>query len=259
MKTMTGESKSAAPSLEMMGGPPEDSAEYNRLGDELWIGLTLRYQKIAPPQEVELLGKPPENPLEDREYVVALKRFDEYILDQFAMWGWRLLLSKEVVRILARWEGLRPDLLERCGQRLAVKSRTFRGEKSVPFPDDIAQFADGAIVELQSLLRRQRDEFARRGFVARCDRIAEWMKLEIEARPSDFPRLHDSLGQLHSYVKIYLPAHNPKAARTLESGTIRADSFFYQWYAVSTNRSVRDVRNQISLRRRQTLNHSSQK
>lgn len=235
--------------LGTMVAPPEDPVECNRIGDELWIGLTLRYRETASARDVELLAKPPENPAKDRDYLMALKRFDAYILEQFAEWGWRMLMSREVVRILARWEGLDPDALETCGKKLALKSKIFRGEKAAPFSEGIEQFADGAITELQSLLRIQRDEFARRGTVARCDRIAEWMKLEIESRPADFPRLHAHLGQLAAYVQTYLPTRNPKAARMLESGIVRADSFFYMWYAVCTNRNVRDVRNQISRRR----------
>jgi hypothetical protein len=168
--------------------------------------------------------------------------------------GWRMLLSKEVIQTLARWEALHPELLEGLAPALALKSRIFRGEKSAPLLKGVESFADDVIVELKTLLRIMRDDFlTRRGPDRRCDRIAEWMKLEIEARPEDFPKLYPHVGQLHGYVANYLTlARNKKAASMLESGRIRPDSFFYQWFAVATNRSVKDVRNLISRRRTQS-------
>lgn len=236
-----------------MEAPPEDSAECERIGNELWIGLALRYAQIASEQDVELLKNCPPNDTKEEKYRLALRRFDEYLLEQFREWGWRMWLSKEVVRAVARWEARHPDLLEGLGPALVLKSRVFRGEKAAPLLTGIETFADEVIVELKTLLRIMHDDFRkRRGPRLRCDRIAEWMKLEIEGRPQDFPKLFPHAGQLHGYVANYLPERNKKAARMLESGEIRPDSFFYQWFAVATNRSVKDVRNLISRRRTQS-------
>jgi len=251
------ESLATRPTLAVMTGPPGDPAEYKRAGDELWTGLLYRYQQTATARDLELLQHPPHNPLQDREYQLALRRFDEYILEQTGVWGWRMDMSSEIVRVKARWESTNPGFLERYGQKQGLKSRTLRGEKSAPFLEGDEQFADDAILELKSLLRRQREEFGRRGTVPRCDHIAEWIRLEIESRPMDYPRLRAHLGQLHGYVANYLPIYNKKAAAMLESGGIRADSFFYGWYAAAHQRSVPAVRNEISRRRRQT--QSSQK
>jgi len=257
MKELSGIERKQPEQLAMMLALPDDPAECNRIGEELWIGLTLRYQQIASVQDVQLLAKPPENPDQRRDYQVALQRFDDYILDQFGVWGPAMLTSREVVRILFRWKSLRPDLFEKMGKQLALHSRIFRGEKSAPLSEGSEEFADAAIVELGILLRRQRDEFHRRPAVTpRCDRIAEWMKFEMEAHPDDFPGLYAHRGQLHGYVRNYLPQRNKKAAQELESGRIRADSLFYQWYAASTNRSARDVRNLISRRRSKKLSSS---
>jgi hypothetical protein len=240
------------PSLAMMQVPPEDPAECDRIGNELWLGLALRYERIAPARELELLRRGPGHQTEPSpDYLWAEKQFDEFLLGMFAEFGWRMLLSKELVRTVARWESLHPELLERLGSALALKSRIFRGEKSAPLLEGTESFADETIEELRRLLRLMRDDFRQRtGPPPRCERIAGWMKVEIEAHPKDFPNLHAHLGQLHAYVANYLPAKNKKAARLLESGAVRAESFFYQWYAVATNRSVRDIRNLISRRRR---------
>ena len=256
---MPKQSLATRPSLAMLSAPPEDPAEYKRAGDELWIGLTLRYQEIASARDVEFLGKPPANPGQHREYQLALRRFHEYILDQTAVWGWRMDMSSEIVRIKAQWEALNPEFLERYGKQQGIRSKFVRGERPFPFSEGIEQFADGAIVELKVLLHMQRGEFAKRRTRPRCYQIAEWIRLEIETRPADFPHLYPYIGQLLGYIQVYLPTRNPKAARTLETGAVRADTFFYQWFAAATSRNVRDVRNQISLRRRQASDPSSLK
>ncbi len=241
--------------LAMMAAPPLDPAECEQLGEQLWIGLTQRYQQNATATDIELLRKLPDET--HNAYEQALRRFDEFILKQFAEWGWRMLLSKEIVRMLARWEAQCPERLEQLGAALALKSKVYRAEKSAPFPDDIDKFADATIVELKSLFRKQRYEFQRaRAVKPRCDRIAEWIKGEVEALPSEYPMVSAHLGQLCAYIGHYLPTRNKKAAQLLETGRTRADSFFYQWYSVSTTRNVNDVRTQISRRRTQRLTSS---
>jgi hypothetical protein len=214
-----------------MTEPPEDPAECARIGDELWIALRLMYQGQTSKADLDLLNTAPANGMATRQYLYALGQFHEFILEQFAQWGWRMLLSRDVLRILAQWESLNPQALERLGKAFARKSRTFRGETSANFPKGIEVFADEAIVELKRLLRVIRNESHRRGPPMRCDRIAEMMKAEIESKLEDFPRLAASLGQLHGYVALYLPSRNKKAATLLESGEMRADIFFYQFLA----------------------------
>ncbi len=236
-------------SLATMELPPTDPAEREEIGAQLYEGLCLRYEQIAPQQDVHLLRTAPANST-DREFLMARKRFDEYLIGQFAEWGWRMLMSRAILQTLARWEALDPDLCESVGKALARKSRVYRGQKPAPFFEGIEKFADDAIAELQTLLRLQRNEFSRRSVPAKCDRVAEWLKVEIESRPADFPLLSANVAQLHGYVST-LPARSKKAARMLERGEIRADSLFYEWFAACTNRSVKDVRNRISSRRTQ--------
>jgi len=131
-----------------------------------------------------------------------------------------------------------------------LKSKIFRAEKQAPLPEGVEEFADGAIEELGRLLRLQRDEFGQRPTV-RCARIAEWMKAEVEARSSEFRWLFPELAQLHAFV-ANLPQQNPTMARRLERGDLRAQGFFYQWYAAFTNRSPKDVENRISRRRKRS-------
>jgi hypothetical protein len=242
------------PSLATMIEPPINVADREEIGNQLWIALIMRYEQIASFSDVQLLSSPPAT--RGRDYAVALRRFDEYILEQFGEWGWRMLMSREVMKTIARWEAEDPDRLERLGDKLALKSRIYRGEKTAPLTEGIEGFADNVIAELKILLNMQRDEFVRRAVPAKCDRIAEWMKQRVEEHPSDFPLLRANLAQLHGYVST-LPIRNKAGAAAFERSEIRADSFFYQWFAACTNRNVKDVRNQIS--RRRTTKLSSQK
>lgn len=236
-----------APQLATMAGPPPDTEECIRIGDELWCGLVMRFQEIIPERDAVLFRNPPQDVSNSAEHLRVLNAFDEFLLAQFAEWGWRMFLSRDVVKRLAQWEIHNPDLCRRLGEMLETKSLVFRGERSAPFPQGIEKFADDAIEELGRLLRIQRDEFAQRS-VVRCERIAEWMKLTVEARSSEFPLLHAQLGQLHGFVAT-LPKRNSAAARSLGRGDIRPEGFFYLWYSSCTNRSTKDVKNRISNRR----------
>jgi hypothetical protein len=236
-----------APQLATMAGPPVDQEEWVRIGDELWVGLVMRFQQSIPERDALLFRNAPQDVSNSAQHLRVLNAFDEFLLGQFAEWGWRMFLSRDIVKRMAQWEIHSPDLCRRLGEMLEVKSRVFRGERSAPFPDGIEVFADEAIQELTRLLRIQRDEFAQRSVVS-CARIAEWMKLTVEARPSEFPLLHAQLGQLQGFVET-LPKRNPAAARSLEHGDMRPEGFFYQWYAACTNRSTKDVKNRISSRR----------
>ena len=241
--------------LGLMTAPPKDPAEYKRAGDWMWIIVTLYYKQNASARDFELLAKPPRSP--DPEYQVALKSFHESILEQAAVWGWRMDMSSEIVKIKSQWEALNADMLRRYGKQQSIESKISRGEARYPFPARIEEFADGAILELKAVFHMARVEFAKRKVPPRCSRIAEWIKAEVESRPADFPWIYPCLGKLFAYI-VHLPAVNAKAATELESGRVRADSFFYLWYAISTRRTVPDVRNQIS-RRRQALKRSSLK
>src|SRR5262250_3636607 len=98
--------------LETMALPPKDAAEREQIGKELYTGLCLNYERIAPERDVYLIKTAAAN-CTDPEFLAASKRFDEYILEQFAEWGWRMLMSRDIIAILARWEALAPELFRR--------------------------------------------------------------------------------------------------------------------------------------------------
>jgi hypothetical protein len=247
---MTSDSIATRTPLALMTQPPVDPAECIRIGEEIWTGLAIRYRQGAAPREIELLSASSLLPVHQREYQEAISRFDDYVLEQFSEWGWRLLLSREFLRIVARWEVEAPERLERLGLALAKKSKVYRREESAPLMGGVEVFADATIAELKIILRKMRNDFHSSKVNPRCDRIADWIENEVKSHIGDYPRLYGNLGQLCSYLRDYLPTRNELAARELEAGRMRAAGFFYMWYADATFRNRSDVENLISKRRK---------
>jgi hypothetical protein len=235
-------------SLVSLTRPPLNPLERDEIGEQIWIGIHLRFQLNLSDRDRALWVRPPPRPEESPEHLRLLRAFDEFLLCQFAEWGWRLLMSVGVLHRISEWEKHAPDLLRRFGKELELRSMVMRGEKCAPFAEDIDKFADPAIEELARLLRRQRAEFGGKREAVSCENIAVWMRSEIAAHVTEFPRLRANLEQLCGFVHN-LPKRNRTAARTLERGDMRAKNFFYSWYASCSNRSAKDVRNQISRRR----------
>jgi hypothetical protein len=157
-------------------------------------------------------------------------------------------MSAGVLQRLAEWEKHSPELLRRVGCELELRSRVFRGEKSAPLAEDIDRFADRAIPELDRLIRMQRDHFGSRTGASSCQDVAEWMKQQVQGRASEFPSLGGNIAQLCGWVET-LPKRNPDAGRAVRRGTMRPSTFFHAWYADCSQRSLKDVKNQVSRRR----------
>jgi hypothetical protein len=238
------------PQLALISAPPQDLMLCDRMGQELWEGLILIFERRLSERDLALWKNPPANITAFPEHRRIVDLFDDYILHEFGEWGWRLLMSRGALQRLAEWEKHSPHLLRRLGEELELKSKILREEKQAPLPQGVEEFADAAIEELGRLLRLQRDEFGQRP-TARCARIAEWMKAEVEKRPSEFYFLHQHRAQLHAFVES-LPRRNATTARRVERGDLRAPAFFYPWYATFTNRSPKDIENQISARRKRS-------
>ena len=235
-------------SLVSLTRPPVDPLKREEIGEQIWIGIHLRFQQSLSDDDRAPWNRPPEHPEESSEHLRLLRTFDEFLLGQFAEFGWRLLMSVGVLHRVSEWEKHAPDLLSRLGKQLELRSMVLRGEKCAPFGEDIDKFADPAIEELAILLHRQRAEVGRKREVVSCENIAVWVRAEIAAHAREFPWLRANLEQLCGFIQN-MPKRKQTEARTLERGRMRADSFFYLWYASCSNRSVKDVRNQISRRR----------
>jgi len=248
-------SKEESP-LALMTRPPSDPMEREMIGGQMWTGILLRFEGGLSEQDKVLWHNPPERVSESPEHLRVMHVFDEFLLGQFAEWGWRLLMSVGVIHRISEWEKHNPALLERLGKELALKSRVLRGEKSAPLPEDIDVFADYAIPELARLLRLQREAFGSTPRGVSCEDIAEWMQSQVRKRPTEFPLLRANLAQLHGFVHN-LPNVDRIAARALRRGDLRPRGFFILWYARCSNRSVRDTQNELSRRRSQRRRSSA--
>lgn len=235
--------------LVLLTKPPVHIVQREIIGNEIWAGILARFEATLCEKDRTLWHNPPERVEKSPQHLRLMHAFDDFVLHQFAEWGWRLLMSVQVVHRISEWEKHHPELLERLGKEMALKARVLRGEKAAPFAEGIEQFADGAIAELTRLLHRQKEEFRSLRRRVRCEAIADWMQSEINARPAIFPLLKANLAQLHGFVHT-LQKHDPTAARALQRGDMRARGFFILWYARCSNRSPRDVQNELSRRRR---------
>jgi hypothetical protein len=249
-KDSTRRSSAELPPLASMAKPPFDAREREAIGEQMWEAMLLRFEAGLSEKDRQLWHNPRERVEEAPEHLRLMHTFDAFLLGQFAEWGWRLLMSVHVIHRISEWEKHDPALLERLGRELALKSRVLRGEKAAPFAEDIDVFADGAIEELGRLLRLQRENFCKIRRGVSCVTIAEWMQSEIRTRPTEFPLLKANLPQLHGFVHN-LPKADGAASRSLKRGDMRARGFFLLWYAQCSNRSVKDVQNELSRRRAQ--------
>jgi hypothetical protein len=228
-----------------MTRPPSDPLERDKIGKQVWTAICIRFVMSLSDRDRSLWGNPPIRPEESPEHLRLLHAFDDFLLCQFAEWGWRLLMSAEVLHRISEWEKHEPVLLERLGKELGLRSKVLRGEKCAPLGEDIDKFADPTIKELKILLRQRRLDFVSKRKAVSCEKLAAWIRSEIVAHPTKFPWLRANLEQLCGFI-YNLPKNNQRAAQKFERGDMRENSFFYLWYASCSNRSVKDVRNQIS-------------
>lgn len=237
------------PPLVAITSPPADAAQREIIGQEVWAAVLYRFEMGLTDLDRVLWKNPPRTDIEKSpEHLRLLHAFDDFVLDQCAEWGWPMLMSVGMIQRIAEWQKHSPHLLERLGKELALRSGVLRGEKKAPLSDGIEDFAESVIPELRMLLFRQKEEFGKRHGVVSCGRIAEWMKLEIKEHLKDFPLLAANVEQLCGFV-AHMPHRNGVAARRFEEGDVNPAGFFYQWLAACSNRSAKDVENEISRRR----------
>jgi hypothetical protein len=240
-----------AEQLVSMTRPPDDPAVREEIGQQVWSGLWLKFEARLSEQDLRLWRNPPERKhvKDSPEHLRLLHAFDDFLLCEFAEWGWRLLMSVGVLGRLSEWEKHSPALWVRFGKELELKSRVLRGEKQARLGEGIETFADGAIPELKLLLVRQKEEFGKRRRFDYND-IAKWMRQEISEHSKEFPNLAANLEQLVGFV-ANMPRWNKVMAQRFKQGEVRAQGFFYQWFAACSNRSPKDVKNQLSRLRTQ--------
>jgi hypothetical protein len=236
--------------LQQMTMPPDGAEERQNIGDQLWMGNVIRFQETLSEVEQVLWRNPPANISPNSQYARLIDKFDEYLVRECeTKWGWRLLMSRDMLRRHAQWEMQKPELFEKMGHAMMTHARIVRGEEAAPLAEGVDLYADDAIEEMGRLLQLCRNEFLSRP-VVRCERIAAFMKLTVDSRRSEFPHLYGDLGQLEGFVSN-LPTINKEASQLLEKFDVRAEGFFTLFFATAHNRTVKDVQNRLSEMRRQ--------
>src|SRR5205809_3839241 len=86
------------PQLLLMSAPPDDAIERQVIGNELWVGLVLRFEQTLSEEDLALWRNPPSNVSTFPEHLRVVNLFDEFLLRQFAEWGWRMFMSLDIVR-----------------------------------------------------------------------------------------------------------------------------------------------------------------
>jgi hypothetical protein len=236
--------KQASPPLALMSTPPANPMSRQVISEQVWTGFLMRFEGTLSERDKFLLHNPPADPGKSPEHLRVMHMFDDFLLSQIGEQGPMLVLCFGTQQRIFEWRKHSPELLLRLGTELEHEARVFRSEGKARLPKDIHRFADDAIPQLDQLLRKQRDHFGSRTLPT-CGAVARWMKTEIETRPGEFPALYGNLAQLCGWVET-LEDHNPRAARLIRRATERASSVFLLWYSDLTNRSLKDVKNQIS-------------
>lgn len=239
--------KEASPPLPLMARPPMDPMTREVVSNQIWTGILRRFEGRLSPRDKKLWQSPPADPGRSPEHLRVMHMFDDFLLTQIGEQGPKLLMCVGTQQRLFEWRKHSPELLKRLGGELEHESLVFLGKEQARLPGDIDEFADKVIPELDLLLRLQRDHFGP-STGAECREIAAWMKQKIQSRPLDFRELCGNIAQLCGWVET-LPARNQDAARRVRRGTMRPSAFFYLWYAESSKRSLKDIKNKISSRR----------
>jgi hypothetical protein len=234
--------------LALMAAPPTNPLERVVIGDQMWVGVVVRFESGLCERDRVLWQNPPARVTESPEHLRLMHAFDDFLLSMFAEFGWRLLMSVGAIQRISEWEKHNPMLLERLGTELAQRSKVLRGEGRARYPEDMDVFADVAIPELERLFRLKREKFGRHR--PSCTEVAEWIKSEVTRRPEEFPSLSRELLMLEGFVRN-LPTLNRDLAWAFERGNIGARRFIYEWFALCHGRSRKDLQNQISERRAQ--------
>jgi hypothetical protein len=102
------------------------------------------------------------------------------------------------------------------------------------------------------------DKFGQARNMPSCRDVAAKIESEIKSHATEFPGLRPYLQQLVGFVQS-LPKIKAIAARNLELGEMRAGTFFVLWYATATNRSPKDIQNQLAIRRRSKRSNPSKR
>jgi hypothetical protein len=128
----------------------------------------------------------------------VVKRFDEIILKEARVLGWRIFISRPVQTALAVWwekaDRNGPSLFQRLGDALAFGARVIHdvdGKSKLPIDDrNWYQTKQDGVLEIRSVLRRYKTAFAGRKAWPRRGEARAWFERTLEQAGGEFQFLH---------------------------------------------------------------------
>jgi hypothetical protein len=185
------------------------------------------------------------------KYIEMLERFDDFVLTEIRIFGWRLLLSDLVLGRVAAWSsGSDPKgrrKLRRLGEELDLYLGIQLGQEKFPITDPgLYRLRVEAVRELDSLLKLSRAHFSSRyGWPSPAEMLS-WIEKKIKSEHASFPTLVLELPNLIHFIGDLLNNKKPGSARLLQGDMREGSELFDLWFGARANRKPEPARQLIS-------------
>jgi hypothetical protein len=233
---------SLPPVLDLMAvqKPPIDPEELHKFEREVTSRLVARFQGV--------LGHKEREAFEAGTLPAALKgKFDEIILTEARVLGWRVLLSRPVLRRMAQWgESVSngPNLNKQLGEALALYTSVIHGKAKLPIDDRYwPNTKTTAMPEIRALLTQYKSAFAGRNDWPRPKEAQSWFRQRIEQPADTFRFLKSRRTSFFGYLEYIVDS---ATAQRLYCGELRPVELFNKWGAWAANISEERFRQMVS-------------
>jgi len=213
--------------------PPISAEELRIFEREVTSRLVALFREELRPKDREAFeaGTPPP---------ALVEKFDEIILKEARVLGWRVLLSRPVQHRVAQWgEIVRngPDLNKRLGDALALYSRVIHGKAKLPIDDwHWPNTKTTALAEIRALLTQYKSEFAGHNAWPTAKEARAWFRQKIEHSADTLRFLNLRRASFFGYLEYIVDS---AIAQRLYCGEIRPVELFNGWGAWAANISER--------------------
>jgi hypothetical protein len=230
-----------APILDLMAvqKPPIDTEELRIFEREVTSRLVALFEGSLRPRDRELFkaGTPP---------AALVEKFDEIILKEAKVLGWRVLLSRPVQCRIAQWGQIvknGPELNKRLGDALAFYSRLIHGEAKLPIDNkNWPQTKTDALPEIRALLTQYKSAFADKPWPMPSD-AQSWFRQKIEHSAHTLRWLNSRRASFFGYLEYIVDS---ATAQRLYCGEIKPVELFNGWGAWAANISEERFRQMVS-------------
>jgi hypothetical protein len=229
---------------------PKNPQDRLAMGCQIETGLVLKFRETLSQDENSMMDSAPANWLDMPKYRTLLARFDDFILREMRLLGWRLLLTDIVLGRIAAWSHAEPRgrmLLESMGRELSLFVGIQRGKETFPLDDPLLyEHRKSMLQELKGLFSISKTFIRQKHRPPSDEQIVEHFRSTIERERKSFPLLYPERVPFINMLKILLQQNEYPAAR-LRTGSLPPAEFYNGWVARASNRrSVEAVRQEIS-------------